>query len=224
MFRILIVAATESEADILKQIPGIVQTESGFRIGTSVLEILVTGVGSAATAWTLTKWFSSGRIPDLAINAGIAGSYREDIKIGDVVVPVSDCFADAGIETGEGFMTLSEAGLQETDRFPFRNGLLEAGNKYVTEASGYLRTARAITVNTATGTSGTISRLVGKYDPDIETMEGAIFFYICSRENIPFIAFRSISNRVEPRNRSNWNINLALKNLSVELGVFIRKI
>ena len=31
-----------------------------------------------------------------------------NIAIGDVVMPVSDCFADAGIEDGENFMTLFE--------------------------------------------------------------------------------------------------------------------
>ena len=44
--------------------------------------------------------------------------------IGDVVMPVSDCFADAGIEDGDNFLTLSEAGLTGADEFPFRNGLL----------------------------------------------------------------------------------------------------
>ena len=56
-----------------------------------------------------------------------------------------------------------------------------------------------------------------KYNPDIETMEGATFFYICSRENIPFLALRAISNRVEPRNKEKWNIQLALDNLSEKL-------
>jgi futalosine hydrolase len=49
-------------------------------------------------------------------------------------------------------------------------------------------------------------------------MEGATFFYICSMENIPFLALRAISNRVEKRNRDNWNITLALKNLSEKLN------
>jgi futalosine hydrolase len=56
-----------------------------------------------------------------------------------------------------------------------------------------------------------------KYHPDIETMEGAAFFYICSRENIPFLAVRAVSNRVEPRNKEKWNIPLAISNLSLKL-------
>jgi futalosine hydrolase len=48
-------------------------------------------------------------------------------------------------------------------------------------------------------------------------MEGATFFYICSRENIPFLAVRAISNKVELRNKNKWNIPLALNNLSEKL-------
>jgi futalosine hydrolase len=72
-------------------------------------------------------------------------------------------------------------------------------------------------VNSSTGSYFTIERLVKKYNPDIETMEGATFFYICSGEKIPFLALRSVSNRVEPRNKSKWDIPLALENLSEKL-------
>jgi futalosine hydrolase len=51
-------------------------------------------------------------------------------------------------------------------------------------------------------------------------MEGATFFYICSGEKIPFLAIRSISNRVEPRDKNKWNIPVALNNLSEKLIEF----
>jgi futalosine hydrolase len=75
----------------------------------------------------------------------------------------------------------------------------------------------AITVNSATGSDATRNKLLKKFNPDIETMEGATFFYLCKREKIPFLALRAISNRVETRNRSNWNIPIALKSLSEKL-------
>ena len=61
----------------------------------------------------MQKWISLNEKPDLAINAGIAGSYKDEIRIGDVVMPLTDCFADAGIEDGNNFLTLSEAGLMK---------------------------------------------------------------------------------------------------------------
>jgi futalosine hydrolase len=218
--KILFVAATDSEAGVLKTIPGIRPISCGFSIKNIQISVLVTGVGSVATAWNLTKSLSGGDRPDLAINIGIAGSYKADFGIGEVVVPVTDCFADMGIETGRGFLTLDEAGLEDPDRFPFKNGVLNVSNPYVDNALKISRSVKAITVNTASGTLSTIDRLKKKYDPDIETMEGATFFYICGGEKIPFLAFRSISNLVEPRDRSKWNIQLALDHLSEKLKDF----
>jgi len=218
--RILLVTATSAEADAIVKLAGTKTTADGFSLGNNQISLLITGVGSMAVSWAMTKWLSSNAKPDLAVNAGIAGSYRDEIKIGDVVVPVSDCFADAGIETGAGFLTLAEAGLEDPDRFPFRGGRIIAENKYVALASGKIKPVSAITVNTASGSEATIEKMVKKYDPDIETMEGATFFYICSCGKIPFLAMRSVSNRVEPRNRAGWNIPLALDNLSGKLKEF----
>jgi futalosine hydrolase len=219
--RVLLVTATESESECLKRIPEIKTSPEGFFLGRCELSLLVTGVGSIATSWAMTKWLSSNPEPDLAINAGIAGSYKDDIVVGDVVVPVSDCFADAGIETGTGFITLEEAGLADPDRFPFTRGRIIAGNKYTELALALMRPVQAVTVNSATGSETTRERLLNKYNPDIETMEGATFFYICSRGKLPFMALRSISNRVELRNKDKWNIPLALSNLSEKLREFL---
>jgi futalosine hydrolase len=219
--RILLVAATQAEADVLKRVGGIAPSENAFLFGSCELFPLITGVGSVATSRTMTKWFSSNMKPDLAVNIGIAGSFRHDILIGSVVMPVSDCFADAGNETAESFQRLGEAGLQDPDSFPFSAGKIIAENKYIREVSSRFRGVDAITVNSVSGSQETIDKLVRKYNPDIETMEGATFFYICSGEKIPFLALRSISNRVEPRNRDNWNIPLALENLSENIKILL---
>jgi futalosine hydrolase len=219
--KILLVSATDEEADAFKRIQGIKSSQEVYSLGKSEISLLVTGVGSVATSWSMSKWMSANPKPDLAVNIGIAGSYREDIVIGDVVVPVSDCFADAGIENVNGFMTLAEAGLADPDRFPFKNGKIEADNHFTAEAVKIFKPVNAITVFTASGSAQTIERLSKKYNPDIETMEGATFFYICSGGKIPFLALRSISNRVEPRNKDSWNILLALDNLSEKLKDYI---
>jgi futalosine hydrolase len=220
--KILYVTATSAEADALKNIPGIKISREGFIYGRHEIRLLVSGVGSISTAWAMTKWLSANPKPDLAINAGIAGSYREGIIKGEVVIPVSDCFADAGIETGNDFITLAEAGLESRDKFPFTGGMIIADNKYITQAIDYLKPVKAITVNTATGSETTIEKLKRKFNPDIETMEGATFFYICTGGKIPFLAIRAISNKVEPRYKSKWDIPLALANLSEKLkGIFL---
>ena len=207
-FKILYVTATGQEAAIL--------TKAG-RSSRYEIDLLIGGVGSMSTAWHMTQWISANEKPFLAINAGIAGSYSDEHPVGSVVMPVSECFADAGIEDGEDFLSLFEAGLTDPDEFPFSNGMIRSENLYVKKAELILKPVRAITVNTATGSDLTRNRLLNKYNPDIETMEGAAFFYICAREKIPFISLRAISNRVERRNRNKWNIPLALDNLAGKL-------
>ena len=221
---VLIVTATSAEAEIIERFAIRNDSSGNFIFGDISVNILITGVGTVATAWAMTKWLKLNPLPDLAVNAGIAGSYREEIIPGDVVMPVTDCFADAGVETGEGFMTLAEAGLEDPDRFPFNNGRIVAANRFVSETAGLIKPVAAITVNTISGYEATIDRLRKKYNPDIETMEGAAFFYVCSSEKIPFMALRAISNRVEPRNRETWNIRLALDNLELMLKEMLVKL
>jgi futalosine hydrolase len=219
--KILFVTATHSESEVLGKITNIQSVSGGYRLGNSMITPLVAGVGSITTAWEIQKWISVNDKPDIAINSGIAGSYNPEIKIGDVVMPLTDCFADAGIEDGNDFLTLTEAGLTNDSDFPFIRGLLHADDRYSERVEKLIKPVRAITVNTATGSLITRDKLVKKFNPDIETMEGATFFYICSREKIPFLALRAISNIVEIRNRNNWDIPLALKNLSEKLNEVI---
>jgi futalosine hydrolase len=223
-FKILYVTASAAESETLKRVPGINHSKDVFILGTAEITLLVTGVGCIATAWALKEWLSVNERPDLILNGGIAGSYNPDIKIGDVVMPVSDCFADSGIEDGENFLTLFESGLAGNDDFPFSSGLIYCDSKYSEELENNLRPVRAITVNTATGSDLTRKRLAGKFNPDIETMEGATLFYICKRENLHFLALRAISNIVEQRNRDKWNIPLALDALSEKLKEIIVKL
>jgi futalosine hydrolase len=215
--RVLIVFATTTEAEVLKRIPGIVPAGEDFHHGNTVIETLVTGVGGISTAWAMNKWLSNNSYPDLAINAGIAGSYSGNIMTGEVVIVETDCFADMGIESGEKFITLAEAGLMDPDMFPFEKGAIRSRNNFTESDLKQFRKVKAITVNTCSGSAETILKLRNKFNPDIETMEGATFFYICARENISFLGLRAISNLVEPRNRSSWNIPLALENLAEKI-------
>jgi len=220
-YKILCVSATTEEAAVVSRIAVKSPTAGCFITGGHEISLLVTGVGSVSTAWSMKQWLCLNPVPDIAVNIGIAGSYRDEIRTGEVVLPVSDCFADLGIEANEGFVTASEAGLIHPDEFPFSGGILKAENRFVEKAATIIRPVNAITVNTVSGTSRTIEKMKRKFNPDIETMEGATFFYICARENMPFIAIRAISNRIEIRDRKNWNISLALDNLAESLGNFL---
>ena len=60
-------------------------------------------------------------------------------------------------------------------------------------------------------------RLSNGLNPQIESMEGAAFFYACKIARIPCLQIRSISNYVERRNKASWDILLAIKTLNNEI-------
>ena len=218
--RILFVTSTSLEAESLIRVAGRKANSAGtgYKLNKIDINILVAGVGTAATTWNMSKWLSRNQRPDLVINAGIAGSFNPDIKIGDVVMSVSDCFADAGVEDGDNFLTISEAGIVSGNDFPFENDFIYCNNSFCKKLMPVIKPVQAITVNTATGSEATKEKRIAKFNPDIETMEGAAFFYVASLEKLPFIAIRAISNMVERRDKSKWDIPLALNNLTIKLA------
>lgn len=220
--KLLFVAATEKEGHVVKNITRNSALSSVMPLYDEDPDLLITGVGAVATAWALTARLRSGKKPGMVINLGIAGSYRDDIGIGEVVVPVTDFFADSGVDTPMGFMTLAEAGLHNADHYPFTGGRIVAEGIHVTSVTEKFKPVEAATVNMASGSIERIMQITAKFNPDIETMEGAAFFYVCSMERIPFLALRAISNKVESRNRDNWNIPLALANMEERLPEFVK--
>jgi len=219
---ILVVAASEMELNCLKMIDSEESSGDIFSVSEYDLKGLVTGVGTVMTMWSLLDYLANEPAPDLIINIGIAGSYNDDITTGDVVLVENDCFADSGIEEKDGFVPLWESGLSQANEFPFYDGLLKPDNDLLVNLPDSLRRVKAITLNTASGTESTISRLRNSFNPDIETMEGAAVLFAALKKGIPAIQLRSVSNKVEPRNRSEWKIELALKNLAASLEEILK--
>jgi len=72
---------------------------------------------------------------------------------------------------------------------------------------------RGITVNTAHGNAHSIARVVERFRPDVESMEGAGFMYACLVHGISFAQVRAVSNIVETRNRVAWKLAEAVDSL-----------
>lgn len=207
--KILLVAATHFELEgILMELDGI--QESNPKVE---LEFLVTGAGIFYTASELASHLT-GKTYDLVMNIGIAGSFGKDPAIGDVVVVSRDYFADFGAEDGPSFLSAFEIGLVQPDQPPYTKGWLVNEPGPALPVAGTFRQCSGVTVNTAHGNTASIKKLVERLNPEVESMEGAAFLHICLSKNIPCVQIRAISNRVERRNRKNWNIPLALGNLS----------
>ncbi|RMG79167.1 MAG: futalosine hydrolase [Bacteroidetes bacterium] len=178
------------------------------------VESLITGVGMPLTGFALGRAFAREQY-DLAINAGVAGAIRPDLEIGSVVHVVSERWGDLGVEEADGsFTDIHEMGLISPDEPPFSEGVLHNAS---VEGFDFLPKVRGLTVNKVHGSAASIEAMRRKYEVDVETMEGAAFFLACLLSETPFLEIRSISNRVEPRNREGWNLPLAIDRLNETL-------
>ncbi len=212
--KILIVTATEEEIEPLLVVCRDNWSEIGtgtYEKGSLTLELLITGIGMVRTSYALGKSLALNR-PDLCINAGIAGAFPGKFEIGDVVHVIQDCIPDIGATNSEGrHLSLKDMNLSEDISSTY--GLVNAQ----ASAFDFLPKADGITVNTVHGDAAGIMKAQESFAADIETMESAAFFYCCLKEEVSFVAIRGISNIVGPRDRSKWNIGLAIDNLNVQL-------
>jgi futalosine hydrolase len=124
------------------------------------------------------------------VNIGLAGTFREEIKVGEVVNVVSQSFGDLGAEDDTEFLSIFDTGLMKPDEFPFWNGKLKNEYEPDSDALKSLKKVKSITVNKVHGNEDTIMRIVKKYQPDVESMEGAAVFYVCMMERTPFLELR----------------------------------
>lgn len=221
---ILIVAATTYEiAPFIHYLEENAERESffDFKLQGHTIYPLVTGVGALTTAFGLARYKGLEDV-DVAINVGVAGAYHQSLKHGEVVEVITDRFADLGIqESDSSFVDVFELGLTAGDTFPYKGGWIRnTKNKYKTDLPQVI----GLTVNTVHGEASSIAKIKGKYDADIETMEGAGFLYACRMADVNCNQIRSISNHVEPRNKDNWQIRKAIDNLNEELIRFVSSI
>lgn len=219
--RILIVSATANEnllatgLDLEKRNPVKVNVPSNHDI-----DVLVTGVGAVPTAFSLTRVIENYQ---LVINIGIAGSYKPTFSIGDVVCVKEDTFGDYGIDDNGKFKSLFEIKALSNESIFYENFIQ---NPWLNKDLPKLKIpmVRGVTLSTVSGSRSQINKIVELWNADIETMECASVFYICRLLDVKFICFRAISNMVEPRNKSKWEIEKALINLDTKVRGFIKSL
>lgn len=176
--------------------------------------LLITGVGLTATAYQLGKIFALNSF-QRALNIGVAGALDTSIPLKSVVEVVSDEFADLGAEENNQFISLFEMNLSAENDPPFVNGkVLPIGGW---KCEGNLPKVTGASVNTVHGNEANINLFKKRCSAQVESMEGAAFFYACAMAGVSSMQIRAISNYVEPRNRENWKLNEAIDSLSIYL-------
>lgn len=202
--KLLLVAATLPEVQPLLSAFQMEINAEGKEVGKHFVRVLITGAGMVPTAFSLGKHLAEQQY-DLAINVGIAGSFDFDLNLGDVCLVIEDTFAELGAEDGEDFLSSDNLNLGSASQTHNPNPDFELPEP---------KKVNAITVNKVHGHELSIAKAIARFNPQIESMEGAAFFYACNQSGVQCIQIRAISNYVERRNREKWNISLAIKNLN----------
>ncbi|MGB0888510.1 MAG: futalosine hydrolase [Vicingaceae bacterium] len=176
------------------------------------IDVLIPGVGMTCTAYWMGKTLNS-KIYDVALNLGLAGSFDNDLTTGTTVHITTDRISKLGAEDGESFLSLVDMDLIVDEDSILNQGEMKNTIPIENPAIDALKKVSALTVNTAHGDESSIQKIKQLFNPQVESMEGAAFFYACLFEGITCSQIRTISNKVEKRNRDNWDIPLAVKNL-----------
>lgn len=207
--RVIITAATVAE-----WMPSFLEMNNLYTSESQRLKIRFhqSGVGMLATAVSLTRLLWEEK-PDLVVQTGIAGSFDLSMALGKVVLVNEESLADMGVKEDGKWKDIFDLKLEKSNYHPFERRKLP--NPWITQFNFLkLPEVNAVTINEISTNKERIQQLVKKYDPAIESMEGAALHYVCREANIPFLQIRAISNYVGDRDKSNWKIKEAITNLN----------
>lgn len=198
----------------------IAATQAEFEPAMQVLKVLpnadimfhVTGIGMLATAVSVTKLMLEKR-PDLVIQVGIAGTFDTNIELGKVVIIKAEYLGDIGVQETGVWKDIFDLNLVGTDNFPFKQKAII--NPYLPKLNVLkLQEVAAVTINEISTNSLRIEQLKTKYNPIIESMEGAAMHYVCTDLQVPFLQIRSVSNYIGERDKTKWQMKAAISNLN----------
>lgn len=208
MPKFLIVAATRFEVQPLIQHFKInVHHDEGSFMNESGPDItlLITGIGMVNTAYYLGRY--SHNLFDHVINMGVCGAFNRELKIGEVVNVVEDTLSEMGAEDDKTFIKYADMNLGGKNIFQSQiiNDI---------QLLNTLKKVKGITVNKVHGNDESIKNVTALFSADVESMEGAAFLRGCSRLSENYFQLRAVSNYVEKRDKSKWNMPLAINNLN----------
>jgi futalosine hydrolase len=185
------------------------------------IDVVITGIGLVAATYSLSKQVHIKR-PDLIIQAGIGGCFDKNIPLGTVVAVRQETIADLGVMESGRWQNLGDLGLVRHNQFPFTRGWLQ--NKSETLKKIALKKVSGISINEITTSKKRIDAYREKFNPVIESMEGAALHYVALSENVPFLQIRAISNYTGERNKKKWKMKEAIINLNIELTQLLNNI
>lgn len=223
---ILIVAAVEQEIALLIRVLGCLRSdEGGFpavyagQLGDRQVIVAAAGIGkinaASVTSALVVRWQ-----PDLIISTGCAGAFPgAGLAIGDLALAVSELLGDEGVLTPAGWQDLETIGIpllelkgeRYFNEIPLSFSVAERAVQLAAALDIKLKRSRFLTVSTCSGTNQRGSELYERFTPACESMEGAAVALVALQYGVDCLEIRGISNMVEDRDLSRWNIQLAVE-------------
>lgn len=216
--KLALVAATHKE---IEPLTNRIKKDNPF-VSTLEIEIIITGVGILNSCFNLTKSLINNKF-DLLIQVGIAGTFHKSLNSQSIVIVQDELLGDCGVLENNQWLDLFDMGLEENNNGIWFEKKLSNPYQQLLNRLNYNKVT-GITVNQVSTNPILIDALIKKYNPDIESMEGAVFHYVCLKEQIPFIQIRAISNIVGDRNKANWKMKEAIEILNSELIQLINEL
>jgi futalosine hydrolase len=239
MNTIAITAATEKEISSLVRMMGATEcmlqgsraTYEG-KCGRQRIVLAITGMGKVNTASALTALL--GRYsPDLLINTGCAGAYAgSSLAVGDLAIATAEIYGDEGVLTPSGWEPLDCIGIpllmaqgkNYYNELPIPSGFMEKAVRFADTQAISLHRGKFVTVSTCSGTLARGEELASRFDAICENMEGAASAHIALMNGLEFLEIRGISNIVDDRDLSRWDIARACGNVQLFIHSFIESL
>lgn len=224
---ILLIAAVPLETELLRRelSPCEVRRHGGRslylgRLAGENVALQHSGVGKANAAATTALLVEHLR-PEAVVNFGCAGAYPESgLGVGDLILATEAVYGDEGTAVANGFLDMQALGFALVEsggerwfnRFPADPELLAHGHRLLSRAMAPRRRVAVgplVTVSTCSGTTAGGRLLAWRTGGLGEEMEGAAVAQICARSGLPWLEVRGISNLVEDRDLSRWDLPAA---------------
>jgi len=187
------------------------------------VEYLVTGMGPVTTAATLSNYLTlHGSSIDGLLHIGIAGAYvGSGITVLDICMAQQEFLGDFGICMQDGIQDFDPGLLKNNMPLIFDNYLASRCKNILHDHGIEFKIANFVTVNCCTGTTKRGAFLRDKYGAGCENMEGAAVAMVCQIFAIPCVELRCVSNMVEDRDVSKWQLPGAIEKICRVAGILL---
>ena len=162
--------------------------------------------------------------PAFVLQIGIGGAYvSSGLAVGDLAIATEECYGDMGVLTPDGWRGMDFIGFPVVasdppcfNRFSLNAALVKDTRRCLAAidwegSPPQIGVGPFVTVNQCSGVQVAGDAVAARFGGICESMEGAAAAHVCALYGIPFVEVRCISNLVEDRNFSTWNIPLAMR-------------